>query len=315
MHFLAVLNRDGGTLRTTDLADLEAKARGIFETAGHTLEVAIVSGDEIPEALKKAAHNARADIVIAGGGDGTISAAAAALMKGNKVLAALPAGTMNLFARGLGIPLDLEEALTTFATGVVHEVDMASANDIPFVHQFSIGMHADLVERREALSYSSRLGKMRASLQAALQTIWNPPRMRVRIDLAGSEIVALTSGIGVTNNLFGDGIFYAEIPDRGELGLYVTRARRRSDVFRLLIHLAFGRWRTNPQVEIHRSERATLTLLRSHRKFRCAIDGELHALQRETEIVCHPKALKVLIPAEAMTSRDSAGSTGQAPAS
>lgn len=298
MHFLAVLNRDGGTLRTADLARLETDARSALAAAGHSLQVETVGGDGIVAALGRAARDKSADVVLAGGGDGTISAAAAALMDGDKILATLPAGTMNLFARGLGIPLQIDAALEALAGGVVRKVDMASANGIPFVHQFSIGMHAELVERRDAMSYSSRIGKMRASLQAAAQTVWNPPRMRVRIELTGTEIVATTSSIGVTNNLFGDGLLPVQkMPDRGELGIYVTRARRRSDTFRFLLHMAAGRWRSNPQVEIHRSDRARLTLLGSYKRFRCAIDGELHPLERETEIVCHPGALKVLVPA------------------
>mgnify|MGYP001165980378 FL=1 len=108
----------------------------------------------------------------------------------------------------------------------------------------------------------------------------------------------------MSNNLFGEGhLPFAEMPDRGELGIYITRAKRRSDMFRFLLHLAAGRWRSNPQVEIHRSDRVTLTLLGSYRRFRCAIDGELHPLERKTEVICHPRALKVLVPAEAARDR------------
>jgi len=300
MHFLAVLNRDGGTLRTTDLELLEQTARAELEKAGHTLGVEIVAGDEIAAALKRAASDESADVVLAGGGDGTVSAAAATLMNSDKALAILPAGTMNLFARGLGIPLQLDAALKAFAHGVVRPVDMASANDRPFVHQFSVGMHADLVEKREAMEYSSRLGKMRASVRAGFETFWNPPRLRVRVELNGAEIITTTSSIGVSNNLFEDGpLPYATMPDRGELGIYITRARRRSDVFRFLLHLAIGRWRSNPQIEIHRSHRVTLTMLGSYRRFRCAIDGELRDLDKVTEIVCLPGVLKVLVPGEA----------------
>ena len=77
MHFLAVLNRDGGTLRTTDLDAFVERSRETLEKAGHTLEVEMVSGKDIVSALKKASANDAVDVVIAGGGDGTISAAAA----------------------------------------------------------------------------------------------------------------------------------------------------------------------------------------------------------------------------------------------
>jgi diacylglycerol kinase family enzyme len=298
MYFLAVLNRDGGALRTIDLAAFEATVRQALERAGHSVDIEIVGGGEITAALGRAARDERADVVLAGGGDGTVSAAAAALMNSDKALAILPAGTMNLFARGLGIPLQLEAAVEAFARGSVRAVDIASANGRPFVHQFSIGMHAELVERRESLNYHSRIGKIGASFRAAAETLWNPPRIRVRLQLDGAEIIATTSSIGVSNNVFGEGhLPFAEMPNRGELGIYITRARRRSDLFSFLLHLAAGRWRSNPQIEIHRSSQVKLTLLSSAKRFRCAVDGELHSLERETEIRCHPGALKVLIPA------------------
>lgn len=303
MHFRAVLNRDGGAMRTMDLAAFEATIRGTLEGEGHTTEIAVVSGQEISEALAAASSDDRVDVVLVGGGDGTVSAAAAAVMNSDKALAILPAGTMNLFARGLGIPLQLEAAVKAFAHGVVCAVDIASANGKPFVHQFSIGMHADLIEKREALAYGSRLGKIAASIRAAFETIWNPPRMRVRLDLDKAEIVATTSNIGVSNNVFDEGhLPYAEMPNRGELGIYVTRARRRSDIFSFVLHLAIGRLRSNPQIEIHRSDRVTVTLLSTDKRFLCAVDGELHKLERKTEIRCHPGALKVLVPASAKLS-------------
>jgi diacylglycerol kinase family enzyme len=303
MHFRAVLNREGGALRTMDLAAFEATIRGILESANHSVETAVVSGKDINGALERAARDQGVDVVLVGGGDGTVSSAAAALMNSDKALAILPAGTMNLFARGLGIPLQLEAALEAFAQGVVRTVDVASANGKPFVHQFSIGMHADLIEKREALDYSSRLGKIAASFRAAFETIWNPPRVRVRLELDRAEIVATTSNIGVSNNVFDEGhLPFAEMPNRGELGIYITRARRRSDVFSFVLHLLVGRWRSNPQIEIHRSDRVTLTLLSSASRFLCAVDGELQTLEERTEIRCHPGALKVLVPAQAAES-------------
>lgn len=306
MRFRAVLNRDGGSLRTMDLTAFEATLRRILEDAGHSTEIDIVGREGIVDALASAARDDGNDVVLVGGGDGTVSAAAAALMDSDKVLAILPAGTMNLFARGLGIPLQLEAALKAFAGGSVCAVDIASANGRPFVHQFSIGMHADLIEKRETLDYSSRLGKIAASFRAAFEIVWNPPRIRVRLQLDKAEIVAATSNIGISNNVFDEGhLPFSEMPNRGELGIYITRARRRSDIFSYVLHLAVGRWRSNPQIEIHRSDHVTLTLLSPARRFLCSVDGELQELEPRTEIKCHPGALKVLVPADAAASNPS----------
>ncbi|TIT56063.1 MAG: diacylglycerol kinase family lipid kinase, partial [Mesorhizobium sp.] len=99
----------------------------------------------------------------------------------------------------------LDAALKSFADGEVIAVDMASANGRPFIHQFSIGLHAKMVQLREGMEFGSRLGKMRASARAAWATIKNPPALKVTLTIGEAEIVTRATGIGVTNNLFGEG--------------------------------------------------------------------------------------------------------------
>lgn len=304
MHFVAILNRDGGTLKTTDLDLFSRRASEILTGAGHTLSVRIVSGSEVEAALDKVVGRSRADVVIAGGGDGTISAAAGRLMGKKKMLAVLPAGTMNLFARGLGVPLTLEEALKAFASGEERRVDVATANGRPFVHQFSVGMHAKMVHLREKMDYGSRFGKIRASTRAAWATLRNPPTIEVSLKIGEAEIVTRTTGIGITNNLFGEGhLPYADHPDGGVLGIYVTVADQRRDLMRLAWNMARGKWRGNQHVEIHQAASVRMTM-RSRRQWgKCVIDGELGKLEKTTEIEIHPQALRVLVPAAAAAAK------------
>jgi diacylglycerol kinase family enzyme len=301
MHFVAVLNRDGGTLRTTDLDAFGTRMRDALEEAGHTVDIDIVEGSGLEAALNKAAEEKEADIVMVGGGDGSVSAAAAILENRDKALAILPAGTMNLFARSLGIPLGLDAAVQAFATGSIREVDMASANGRPFVHQFSLGMHAKMVGLRDRMEFGSRLGKIRASITAAYHTIMQPPSMRVSLRMDHTEILTKTTGIGITNNVFGEGyrLPYAADPAGGVLGVYITVARQRLHLIKFFVNMLRGRWRSNDQVEIHEASEVTVTVLAAQRKSKCVIDGELVPLARETLIQIHPKSLRVLVPAEA----------------
>ena len=232
-----------------------------LEEAGHKVDVRIVSGDEIVAALDKAASQRGVDVVMAGGGDGTISAAAARLMDNKKALAVLPAGTMNLFARSLGIPQDLDQAVTAFATGEIRQVDMALANGRPFIHQFSIGMHAKMVRLREKMEFGSRFGKMRASAKATYYTLKNPPSLNAQLKIGEAETRVKTSGIGVTNNLFGEGhLPYADNPDGGVLGIYVSVARQRSELLRFFLNMARGRWHTNPHVDVFQATKIQIGL-------------------------------------------------------
>ena len=119
MRVLAILNRDGGTLKTTNLDDFGAHLQSVFSEAGHVLDLKISAGSQIEKALKDAAANKNVDVILAGGGDGTISSAAAVAWKSGKALGVIPAGTMNLYARTIGIPLDIMDAASALAKGEI----------------------------------------------------------------------------------------------------------------------------------------------------------------------------------------------------
>lgn len=298
MNFLVILNKDGGTLRSLDTDKFGERVRDILESGGHGVELRIATGRGIIAALEDAARSDAAEVVMAGGGDGTISAAATAVLGSEKVLAVLPAGTMNLFARSLGIPLALDAAVEAFATGRIRRVDIATANDRPFVHQFSVGMHPRIVEMRSRMQFSSRLGKIRASLRAAVDTIRNPTRLKVTLTMPHTEVIATTAGVSVSNNPYGEGhLPYADRPDGGTLGVYISSARRRRHLLLLCLTVALGRWHVSDQIEIHQTESVSLRV-EGRRRQRCVIDGELLPLSEETEIRIHPGALKVLVPAD-----------------
>ncbi|MGT2464708.1 diacylglycerol/lipid kinase family protein [Mesorhizobium atlanticum] len=238
MRFAAVLNRDGGTLRTLDMEAFSGQLRQTLEAAGHSVEIDIVAGRDVATALEKAIARRNIDVILAGGGDGTISTAASLLMNKKKALAILPAGTMNLFARGLRHSADTGGSAAVLADGEVIAVDMASANGQPFVHQFSVGMHAKMVQLREKMDFGSRLGKMQASVRAAWAAIKNPPALKVSLSIGKAEIVTRTTGIGISNNLFGEGhLPYADNPAGGVLGIYVSVARRRHHLAKLLLDM------------------------------------------------------------------------------
>ncbi len=77
----------------------------VFRKAGHDFDAVIFSGGEIVPAMERAARRDDIDGIVAGGGDGTISAAASIAWKNGVALGVVPAGTMNLFARSLRVRL------------------------------------------------------------------------------------------------------------------------------------------------------------------------------------------------------------------
>lgn len=297
MRFLAILNKDGGTLRSMDLETFCRQAKALFSEEQHVLECRMVSADAVEAALEEAASDPDVDVMLAGGGDGTISAAAAAAYRSGKPLAVLPAGTMNLFARALDMPLDLDQALAAIARGRIERIDIATANGRPFVHQFGVGIHARLVKIRNEMSYRDRAGKMLANLKAIVAAALDPPRFEV--ELVGPDGVdkQTVSGIAVSNNPLGDGpIPVAGRLDSGLLGVYVAAGTSSRDLFALGLDVFIGRWRDNALVSEAEVPALVLRFPKKKRGNHAVVDGELIRLEPSVTLKIHPRALAVVRP-------------------
>lgn len=299
MRVAAILNSDSGTLRTMDLDAFCAEAMTVFAEAGHELVCHVVSGGDVLSTIETLSVDPAVDAMIAAGGDGTISSAAAIAHRTGKVLGVLPAGTMNLFARALGVPPDIRKALQAVAKGTVGQVDLATANSQPFVHQFGVGIHARLVRIRNGMAYRSRVGKMLASLRAIAAAALNPPRFEVDFEDDSGRQKRIVSGIAVSNNPLDDGpVPVAQRLDTGRLGVYFAGTVTTRELISLVIDVFLGRWRANPQVTELECENLVLHFPKRKREVYAVIDGELIELARDVELTILPQALSVILPAK-----------------
>ena len=301
MNILVLLNRDGGTLKTMDCNQLAALVRDEFQVHGHQIHVETCAGSEIVGAIEKASQRSDLDALIVGGGDGTVSAAAAALVDGHIALGILPAGTMNLFARTLQVPLDLNLAIAALASGDIAKVDYGTVNGKPFLHQFAVGMHARMVRLRDKISYGSRIGKIWATTRAMFVAVRRLPNLDIDITVDGVRQDVKTPAVAVSNNLYGAGhIPYADNPVGGTLGIYICTESRAVAMSRLTFDIMMGNWRTNPNLKVLTGRKVTLVYNGRHHKDRAVCDGELVVLKERTEIELHARGLAVLIPADAL---------------
>ena len=299
MKMKAVFNRDGGTFRTTDMEAYSTKVEEVFHAAGHDIEIACVSGDEMSDVLEKTARRDDLDAIIAGGGDGTISAAAAVAWKNGMPLGIVPAGTMNLFARSLKLPLDIWKVLDVLASGHVIDADIGSADGRAFVHQFSTGLHARMVRLRDSYSFASRPGKILASTRAAVGVIFNPPEFEVDIFIDGKEERRHISGISVSNNHFGhDTLMYAESVTGGHLGFYTAPPLKPAGVAKLAFDIVRGKFRESAVITETSSPAVDLHFPKTSGRINCVIDGELLPLGRDVALRIHPGELKLLVGAD-----------------
>ena len=129
------------------------------------------------------------DLLIAGGGDGTISTAARLLAHRDIALGLLPLGTTNNFARTIGIPLDLDTAVATCTDGTVIDVDLGIAGDMLFTNHVGVGLSAEVMRKapRPLKRLTGRLAYPVTAL--ALLTRHRPLRATVRTDDRRHEYV------------------------------------------------------------------------------------------------------------------------------
>ena len=139
-----ILNDKAGS---NSAAEAQALITRVAAKRGWEARLLISSGAD----LGSLANQARAfgGLVVGGGGDGTIAAVAAALVGTDTPLGVLPMGTLNHFAKDLGIPLELEKAVQTLFTGKVAQVDVGEVNGRIFLNNSSLGFYPRIVQERE----------------------------------------------------------------------------------------------------------------------------------------------------------------------
>lgn len=296
MKIKAIFNRDGGTFRTTDMDAYGKWVEEVFRAAGHEIEVAAVEAADMQDTLERACRRGDLDAIIAGGGDGTISAAAAVAWKNHMPLGVIPAGTMNLFARSLKLPLDIWKVPEVLAHGRIIDGDIGSADGRAFVHQFSMGLHARLVRYRESYRFASRLGKIGASTRAAIGVVFNPPDFEIEFDADGHRERRHVSAISVSNNHFGHStLMYADDVTSGHLGFYTAPPLSPAGVAKLAFAILRGKFRASPLITEMSATAVDLHFPKVDRKINCVIDGELLPMGRDVALRIHPGELKLLV--------------------
>jgi diacylglycerol kinase family enzyme/membrane-associated phospholipid phosphatase len=143
-------------------------AEHIRELLPRAQVLSMQEGTGIRDLLEPALASGQARAIGVAGGDGSVAAAAAVALEQDLPLAVLPAGTLNHFARDVGVE-SVEEAAEAVMHGAAVTVDVAAVNGTPFLNTASIGAYPEMVHRRDQLK--SRLGKWVAMTVAAAQVM------------------------------------------------------------------------------------------------------------------------------------------------
>jgi diacylglycerol kinase family enzyme len=303
-----LLNSGAGTLREGDDDAVVSRIEEALTAGGHQVEVVTAPGGELQSRLDERLSRDRPDTVIVGGGDGTVSGVAAALCETGIAMGILPLGTMNLFARSVGMPLDLDEALAALTGATTRNVDLGEVNGRIFIHHVSMGLQPRLVAMREKADYGSRVGKIFATFRALLAIMRRPPRLQVRVTLEGEVLDIQTPALVVSNNMFGPNhLPYADALDRGVLGIYICTSHHPVDVAQVTLEALLGSWHARDRVKTL-SARSITVERRSRRRQRivATVDGELVTFEGAIEMKIRPGCLTVLAPEPRQPSEEGA---------
>jgi diacylglycerol kinase family enzyme len=273
-----------------------------FQSHGMSARVTLAqSGDEILEAARSAAREGL-EVIVAGGGDGTLNAVASALVGTDIAFGVIPLGTMNHFAKDLHIPLDLDEAVRNIAALHSVKVDAAEVNGRIFLNNSSLGLYPDIVRHRDQQQRRLGRGKWPAFFWATVTALRRYPFLNVTLSLNNQEHKRRTPFIFVGNNEYlmeGFNIGERERLDSGQLCLYVTHRFRRLDLLLLAIRALFGRLR---QAKDFDAVTAREVLIETrHKRIRVAMDGEVTVMDTPLRYRIYPGALNVIVPKDVDT--------------
>ena len=273
--------------------DLRAK----LKDAGLDAELVLADGGEQMIATARRALEEGARLVAAGGGDGTINAVASVMVGSGVPFGVLPLGTLNHFAKDLGIPLDLGDAVRNLATGRPAQVDVGEVNGRIFLNNSSLGLYPDIVRDREKQQRRLGRGKWTAAAWAALAALRRYPFLSMRLTVKDETLARRTPFVFIGNNAYTmEGLSIGERArlDEGVLSLYVAQRPTRLGLLRFAFDALRGRLGEERDFDVLHAPEFDID---THRKrLLVATDGEVTAMNPPLRYRMRPGALTVLVP-------------------
>lgn len=295
-----IVNPASGTVqRVGGIDELEAAVQWLGE---HGMPAELCHTERPGHAVQLAQEAVKAgmDMVVAAGGDGTVNDVIQALAGHTTALGVVPLGTVNVWAREMGIPLTTAAACEVLLDGIHREVDLGRAGSRYFLLMAGIGLDAEITQRVEK-QWLKRIGlKFLDYLATAglLSVTQKPARVTMYCDGTRRTVSTLMILIGNTR-LYGGALTFAKraVADDGQLDVVVVTgggAMRRLSVF---VRAALRRASIGPHA---RYDRCRTLRLESRTPVPVQVDGEVIGTLPMTFSVM-PRAMRVIVPRDAPT--------------
>jgi diacylglycerol kinase (ATP) len=288
-------------MRVAVVAHAEKELDGGLPALRRALDAAGVDAPlwyEVPKAKKAPEQVERAleqgaDLVFAWGGDGTVRRCIEAIAGSKAKLAVLPAGTANLFARNLGIPLELEAAVAVGLRGETRRLDIGRFDGEPFAVMAGAGFDAAMIRDADALK--ERIGRA-AYLWSGARNL-REATFTARIEVDGAEWFEGPVScilLGNLGELFGGvEVFPDARPDDGMLELEIVEGAGFARWARVLARTATQEPSRSPFVRVTKAGAVKVKL---DRKVRYELDGGDRSKVKSFKVRVEPGVLRVRVP-------------------
>jgi diacylglycerol kinase family enzyme len=277
------------------VADLPALREGVQLRCPGDWDWLETTEDDPGAGQARAALAAGADLVLVCGGDGTVAACAGALAGGPATMAVVPAGTGNLLARNLDLPLDVDEALDVAFGDTERTIDVLESGERRFVVMAGLGFDAALIrdtddELKARFGWLAYLGGLRRAFARSPRASFtitvdqDEPIRRQAVGVLVGNVGRLQAGIRLLPD--------AE-PDDGQLDVIVLAPRKVADWPVLIGRILRRRAGEGEQADVLRGRRVQIV---AEHRLPVEYDGELCGEADTLDVGVLPAALTVRCP-------------------
>lgn len=287
MHLLFIVNPGSGS----DDTDFKTIISNFFESLRETFTIYELPKNCSMEQIRLIIDQAKADRVIAVGGDGTLKLVAECL-QGTKIpIGIVPAGSANGMAKELGIPTIVTEALQLAIIGIPKEIHAVTVNGELCIHLSDIGFNAYIVKKFDDLPQRGMLGYAKATWKA----LWSHHKMNVELNMDGKIFTSEAAMVVIANaTMYGTGV---KINPEGKLDddvFEVILVKKYS--FLEILKIRFTDLPFNPEkIETFHTNKLTI---KTRHKVHFQVDGEYMGKVNQIEATLLPAAIAVIVKGE-----------------
>lgn len=292
----AIVNLRAGTALGLSPEVMRETIRSAFAAHGRDITVELLPPDAIEAAIVQAVRE-KVDVLIIGGGDGTVRTAARHLAGSNIALGILPLGTMNRLAKDLEIPLDLAQAAQFLARAKPMKMDVAKVNGSLFLCNSLMGATLRYSVGRARLRGRPAAERLPRYFALIREILGSRRKISIAVD-NGREIIRIRAlSVAVTNNSYDEDTTWLRRSklDSGKLTMYVSKHRSGWGLAKALLRALLGRWDGDP--EMAKLTGTGFVIHSPLKRKRLANDGEISKFATPLRYEIVPRALTVLAKA------------------